>query len=93
MLTALLWVQASPAACAFEGELFIKALLAPPNNGLCKRCNAANEENFNPTERKADGGFIEYLRVGGRSLAQYMLQILSQKALELVSLHHAACMH
>ncbi len=31
--------------------------------------NAANEENFNPTERKADGGFIEYLRVGGRTHA------------------------
>ena len=29
--------------------------------------HAANEENFNPTERKADGGFIEYLRVGGRA--------------------------
>jgi len=61
----------------------------------CLYCNVADEENFNPTERKADGGFIEYLRVGGHDYADH-LSYLDRHALQstevLNSYRSASCL-
>ena len=68
-MTSLQWIQPYGWAFSLHGKLsryFLHAEMNLQVLSLCECCSAADEENFNPTERKADGGFIEYLRVGGR---------------------------